>query len=93
MKTTSALLLLLPLALAGCGNPYQYPGTWHATGVNAANLAVMVVNKGDLVSGQGRPGSDAVLDDAAITRLYTDKVKPLATESTTSTGGSGGSGQ
>lgn len=76
--------LLFPLLLAGCGEPFTYPGTWHATGVTQANLDAQTVDKADAVAGHGDPGSDAVLDAAAVNRLYDDKAKPLRNESTTS---------
>lgn len=80
---------LAPMLLAGCGDPYDRPGTWHATGVNEANLAAMTVDKANLVRGHEDPGSDALLDAAAVTRLYSDHAKPLREEATTNLPGSG----
>lgn len=85
-------LLLATLVLGGCGNPFDQPGTWHATGVNQANLDAEAVDKVDTVAGHGTPGSDAMLDTAAVLRLHSDKTKPLKNESTTAGGGSTGSG-
>ncbi|WP_419728288.1 hypothetical protein [Lichenicola sp.] len=77
------LLLIGVLGLAGCGNPFDQAGTMRATGVNQANLDAEAVDKADTVAGHGTPGSDAVLDTAAVLRLHTDKAKPLLNESTT----------
>lgn len=73
-------LVILGL-LAGC-NPFQQPGTWHATGVNQANLDTEVVDKRDTVVGQQAAGSDAVLDTAAVVRLHADQAKKFRIEST-----------
>lgn len=81
-----AWLLITPL-LGGCQEPFTRAGTWHATGVNQANLDAETVNPADAVAGRGLPGSDAVLDAAAVNRLYDDKTKPLKIESTSSVGG------
>lgn len=75
---------LVLLLLGGCSEPFTHPGTWHATGVNQANLDAQTVEKADAVAGHGLPGSDATLDAAAVNRLYDDKAKPLRNESTTS---------
>ncbi len=81
--------LFLPLLLAGCGDPYARAGTWHALGLNDANLAVMVKNKPDLVMGHEQSGSDGILDAAALQRLYEDKTRHLPTvDSSSLTGAS-----
>ncbi|MGI4747262.1 MAG: hypothetical protein ACRYGI_13305 [Janthinobacterium lividum] len=80
-------LLLGTLVLGGC-NPFDQPGTWHATGVNQANFDAEAVDKTDTVAGHGTPGSDAQLDAAAVTRLHNDKTKPLKNESTSTGSGS-----
>lgn len=84
-------LLLGALVLGGC-NPFDEPGTWHATGINQANLDAEAVDKTDTVAGHGTPGSDAILDAAAAMRLHSDKTKQLKNESTTEGGGSSGGG-
>ncbi len=78
---------LILAVLGGCQEPFTRAGTWHAVGVNQANLDAETVNKADAVAGRGLAGSDAVLDAAAITRLYEDKTKPLKIEATSSVGG------
>ncbi len=87
--TVVSRLWFLPLLLAGgCSEPFNRTGTWHATGVNRANLDAEAVDRVDTVAGHGLSGSNAVLDTAAVERLYEDKTKPLKIESTTA--GSGG---
>lgn len=87
MTATRAHLLFLPLLvqLVGC-DPFRQPGTWHATGINQANLDTQAVDKADTVAGHGTPGSDAVLDVAAVVRLHEDKSKALHVETTTGSG-------
>jgi hypothetical protein len=73
-KTASMVALL-----SGCNalEPYQRPYSWHQTGVNAANLAAMVVDPTDLVHGHVSGVSDGSAAAAAIDRLRHDHVKPL----------------
>ena len=78
--------LLASFLLSGCAEPFSQPGTWHATGVSQANLDAQTIDKADAVAGRGQPGSDGVLDTAAVMRLYEDKTKPLKNESTTGGG-------
>lgn len=79
-----ALSVLAPLTLAGCGaagDPYAREGTWHATGVNDANLRVMLVDPGDLAQGRGADNYLAAEAAPPIHRLFTDARYPLPTES------------
>ena len=80
--------LLVPLLLSACGDPFDQPGTWQPVGINQANFDTEAADKADTVAGHATPGSDAVLDAAAVLRLYEDKAKPLRNESTTSGTGS-----
>ncbi|MGI4800418.1 MAG: hypothetical protein ACRYG8_41585 [Janthinobacterium lividum] len=84
MTATRAHWLFLPVLvqLAGC-DPFRQSGTWHATGINQANLDTQAVDKADTVTGHGTAGSDAVLDVAAVVRLHEDKTKALRVETTT----------
>ncbi len=83
------LILAFPLLLVACGDPYQRPGTWQATGVNDANLKTQVIDKTDLVTGHADPGSDGTLDAAAVDRLQQDKAKKLTIDPTSSLAGGG----
>ena len=83
MKTRPPLMwTLLLLVLGGCNEPFATPGTWHAIGVAQANTDAQTINKADAVAGKGLPGSDAVLDAAAVNRLYEDKAKALRYDTT-----------
>ena len=96
MEAKLAMRLLIVaglLPLSACVEPFDQPGRWHPTLVNQANLDAETVDKADTVAGHGVPGSDAVLDEQAVQRLYEDRAKPLRSETTTLGGGSGGSGQ
>lgn len=94
MRSLSAFSLIALLAVGGCTmveNPMQRPGTWHLTGANADNLAVMVANPEDLAQGRKAgdvPGAIAVLP---IEALAQDKVKKLPADELSLRGGSGGS--
>lgn len=88
MRAHRLCLLLGPLLLVGCEEPFTEPGTWHATGVTQGNTDAQVTDKTDSVAGRGDPGSDGTLDTAAAIRLYEDKAKPLKIEATTTGGGS-----
>ena len=87
MTVLSRLWFLLLLMAGGCSEPFNRTGTWHATGINRANLDAEAVDRADTVAGHGLSGSDAVLDTVAVERLYEDKTKPLKIESTTAGGG------
>ena len=88
MKMRCVTWLPVLFLLAGCEEPFSEPGTWHAVGLDQANIDAQAVNKADTVAGHEQPGSDGVLDTAAVVRLYEDKTKPLKIESTTANGGS-----
>lgn len=80
------------LALSGCEqvnrDPFDQPLTWSPTGANDANLRAMLSNPNDMVVGRGERGSSAILSSAAVTRVLTDRVKPLPKVSTGSNAGS-----
>ena len=92
------LPLLLLLGSSGCSmvtNPMLREGTWHPRGANAANLAAMVANPNDLVSGEAAEGAPGAVAVAPVEALKADKVKPLPENSIitlggTTTGSSGG---
>jgi hypothetical protein len=82
MRAGAALGLL---SLAGCDriDPLTRPYMWHATGVNARNIAAMAVNPNDLIRGQDQPRRRAATEADAVDRVWTNKPTPLA-------GGGGG---
>ncbi len=86
--------LLALVAVAGCDiankDPFERPMTWQPTGANDANLRAMVANPEDLTSGRGARGSHAILANAAVTRVLTDRVKQLPKVTTSGFGGGGG---
>jgi len=92
-----ALVAIAALALVGCEqvnrDPFEQKLTWSPTGANDANLRAMLSNPNDMVVGRGERGSNAILANAAVTRVLTDKVKPLPKVSTGSTAGTSESAQ
>ena len=79
-RTCGSLAILV--LLSGCFDPFREPGTWHATGVNQANLDAEATDRRDTVAGHQDPGSDAILDTAAIVRLHAGAPRPLKVETT-----------
>lgn len=71
--------LALLLIVAGCtpDYPFDQPGTWHATGVNDANLRVMVANPGDLIAGANASGTLGAEAAPPVKRLLTGHRYPL----------------
>ena len=84
----------LMLSLSACDqanrDPFERIYTWQPTGANEENLRAMVANPNDLTVGQSARGSHAIIANAAVTRVLTDKVKPLPKVSTGGVGGGGG---
>jgi hypothetical protein len=66
-------------ALSGCNatDPLLRDGLWRPTHVNRADLTLMAANPADLVRGTGETTTNGVLAQAAVDRLYTNKVKKL----------------
>jgi hypothetical protein len=73
------LPLLLLAVTAGCSafDPYRREGTWRPNGANEQNLAVMAVRPAERVRGTGAEGAQGFTAADAITRLRTDRLKPL----------------
>ena len=71
--------LILVLVLAGCAaeDPLTRPGLWHAVGANDANLAAMVADPNDLVTGVVDRRMDGQVAAAAVARYRAGKVKNL----------------
>jgi type IV pilus biogenesis protein CpaD/CtpE len=85
-----SLAVLLALLAGGCtmtSDPTLREGTWHPTGVNAANLAAEVVNPHDLVEGEDAPGAPGPIAIGPVERLRADNVKPLPDNSIVQIGG------
>jgi hypothetical protein len=85
----SALVPLLPVQLTACAmatDPYEREGTWSATGVNDANLRVMVADPHDLAVGRGEDNSLAVEAVPPVGRLLTGQRLPLSNESASGLG-------
>jgi hypothetical protein len=63
------------LALSGCQgafDPFQRPGNWSATNASNANIALQVVNKGDLIQGQSQQGSDGIVAVGGVEKALTN---------------------
>ena len=94
-----SLLLLSPFllagtaALCGCTDPYQREGTWHATGVNEANLRALVADPSDLERGVSHRGTDGQLAAVAVARLRAGLAKTPDSPSIVGMGASSGGAQ
>jgi len=82
------------LPLSGCAqvDPYTRTGMWQPGGVNARNLAAMVVQPTDLLRGRGSEQAQGVTSTSAVMRLLNGTPTPLPTLSASSAPGSGGTG-
>lgn len=71
--------LILLLALSGCAaeDPLTRPGLWQPVGANDANLAAMVADPDDLVTGVSDRRMDGQVAAAAVARYRAGKVKDL----------------
>ena len=81
MRHATAMLLLI--AIMGCSaiDPYTREGVWRPRGANDANLRLHVANPQMLDRGVDDPRSDGQMTAAAIQRLRTNRVHPLAAAS------------
>jgi len=73
--------LIGALLVAGCDtyltDPYLRPGTYNPTGVNDANLRVMVANPHDLREGTGTGASTGAEAAPPVARMLAGKRYPL----------------
>jgi type IV pilus biogenesis protein CpaD/CtpE len=99
--TTLQLALLASLiALAGCDSrdPYLRTDVWQPNGANAGNIAAMVADPHDLISGRGSVAENANEPALAVGHVWLDHPKPLSMGAgstpgaQSSGGGSGDSG-
>ncbi len=74
-----ATLLALPLALAACAaeDPLTRAGLWRPIGANDTNLAAMIADPDDLVTGVPNRVADGQIAAAAVARYRAGKVKDL----------------
>ena len=96
--------LLLLVAACTPDYPMDRAGTWSPPqfGANDANLRAMIANPRDLAGGRGEKTSLATEAAEPVTRLFTDRRKPLPASNaavfqiqqspTPAAGGSGGAG-
>lgn len=87
-------VLCATAALAGCmdRDPYRRTDVWRPTGSNAANIAAMVAEPKDLISGRGAAGQTGKPSIVALDRLAVDRPKPLPSANGSSSGGNQGGG-
>lgn len=84
-------------ALSGCESrdPYLRTDVWRPTGANAANIAAMVADPHDMISGRGVVRKDTKAPELAVEHIWSDQPKPLlggGGGGGSSSGGSGGGG-
>ncbi|HVC63814.1 MAG TPA: hypothetical protein VND19_26030 [Acetobacteraceae bacterium] len=74
--------------LGGCDqrDPYLRTDVWNPTGANAGNIAAMVADPHDLISGRGTDVQNSNEPALAVGHVWLDQPKSL------SPGGSGGGG-
>lgn len=83
------------LALAGCGDqrdPYLRTDVWKPTGANAGNIAAMVANPHDLISGRGITVQNSNEPALAVRNIWLDHPKPFTSSDSAGGGGQSGSG-
>ena len=81
----SLLVALTAFCIAGCTQPeIDRAGTWKATGINDQNLRAMLVNQDDAYVGTGTVTSRGNGASRAVTRLLTDRRRPLLDATTSS---------
>jgi type IV pilus biogenesis protein CpaD/CtpE len=78
--------------LAGCDSrdPYLRTDVWQPTGANAGNIAAMVADPHDLISGHGVAVQNSNESALAVSHVWLDQPKPLAGSAS---GGSGSGSQ
>ena len=87
----SASILLLGLAGCAQSDPYTRDGMWQPEGINDRNLAAMVANPADLLTGHGEPRPEPQVATAAVTQFLAGHAKQLPSLSSEAAPGSGSS--
>lgn len=77
MRRFGSLFLLASLAGCAGGDDFSRAGTWRASGVNDANLRLMLAEPRDAARGRGATTERAQPGSLAITRLARDRRRPL----------------
>jgi type IV pilus biogenesis protein CpaD/CtpE len=90
----AGLFALVDFSLAGCDSrdPYRRTDVWQPTGSNAANIAAMLANPHDVISGRGDSRENAAEPALAVTHVWLDQPKPLAGGAAGGGASGGGSG-
>lgn len=85
-------ILASAIALTACTQPeIDRPGTWQPMGANERNLRAMLANPQDAYGGTGAITSRGNSGSRAVTRLLTDRRRPLLDASTSQIGAANGS--
>ena len=89
-KTLNVVLIASLAALAGCDSrdPYLRTDVWQPSGANAGNIAAMVADPHDLISGRGSAMQNSNESALSVEHVWLDQPKPLST----APGGGGASG-
>ncbi len=77
MKRVMNACLAVCLVACSAEDPLTRAGVWHPTGANDTNLAAMVADPDDLVTGVPNRMADGQVAAAAVTRYRAGKVKNL----------------
>ncbi len=73
---------LMLLAIAGCTDPFERPGTWQPTGANDRNLRAMIADPDDLERGAAALRERGAAGSNAATRLLTEQRRSLPATTT-----------
>ena len=85
-------LLGLAAGIGGCTDAFDRPGTWNPSGVNDANLQVMVVDPAQLRRGVGSATARGQAGSQPITTLEAGERPPLPSTQLSTVGSGGAAG-
>ena len=79
VRLSATIVLAALLGAGGCSPEYEIdrPGTWQPTGANEHNLRAMVADPRDLSYGAATATDRGTGASRAVTRLLTDRRRPL----------------